>query len=187
MSTDTKQRILQATIELLYENFSGDIRTRKIAETAGVNIAAIHYYYGTKEDLVALAVDTVTTQGMEAWTVANLNFDSIERPDLVAFIRFLFESTIQYENMAKTRMTNLMSGRLVNATQMQVYETLDRLLICLLPDAPDDQRRMKANLIYSAAVSLACSMFETNAFLGGDLAEEENLERYVELLVDTVL
>lgn len=47
---DTKSRILQYAIDMV--GSKGDVTIRELAETAGVNVASINYYFGSKENLL---------------------------------------------------------------------------------------------------------------------------------------
>ncbi|HLK58948.1 MAG TPA: TetR/AcrR family transcriptional regulator [Chthonomonadaceae bacterium] len=50
---DRRQSLMQATFDIIAaEGFEG-LRTRAVADRAGVNIATLHYYYPTKEALIA--------------------------------------------------------------------------------------------------------------------------------------
>jgi TetR/AcrR family transcriptional regulator, regulator of cefoperazone and chloramphenicol sensitivity len=49
---DRRQSLMEATFEIIAsEGFEG-LRTRSVADRAGVNIATLHYYYPTKEALI---------------------------------------------------------------------------------------------------------------------------------------
>ncbi|NIA25409.1 MAG: TetR family transcriptional regulator [Gammaproteobacteria bacterium] len=50
--TSRKDRILQAAGELIVEVGWTNVTTRLISKRAGVNNALIHYYFGTKDDLL---------------------------------------------------------------------------------------------------------------------------------------
>lgn len=50
--TDTKQKILDAAEELFGEQGYSATSMRNIISTAGVNLAAIHYHFGSKQDLL---------------------------------------------------------------------------------------------------------------------------------------
>ena len=54
--TDTKQKILDATERLFGEQGFDATSMRQIIAEAGVNLAAIHYHFGTKEDLLTEVV-----------------------------------------------------------------------------------------------------------------------------------
>lgn len=57
----TKQRIVNAATQLIAEIGWSDVTTRRIAERAEVNNALIHYYFGTKDDLLLEAASTMFT------------------------------------------------------------------------------------------------------------------------------
>ncbi len=47
---DTKNKLLQAAIDIF--GLKGEVTTREITEKAGVNVAAINYYFGNKNNLL---------------------------------------------------------------------------------------------------------------------------------------
>lgn len=55
----TPQRILHSAIELFADRGFDQVTVRDIAEHAGVNHAAISYYFGAKEQLIKQAIATV--------------------------------------------------------------------------------------------------------------------------------
>ena len=52
MSRDTKQVILDCAEELFAESGIAAVSLRKIISIAGVNLAAVHYHFGSKDELV---------------------------------------------------------------------------------------------------------------------------------------
>jgi AcrR family transcriptional regulator len=52
-----RERILVATIACLERDGIGAVTTRAIAREAGVNIAAVNYYFQSKDRLIALALE----------------------------------------------------------------------------------------------------------------------------------
>ena len=61
----TREQILEAARTALVEVGFEHITTRCIAEVAGVNIATLHYYFGTKEALLAEAVQYTLSRSTE--------------------------------------------------------------------------------------------------------------------------
>jgi AcrR family transcriptional regulator len=51
-SEEVKQRIVMATVQCIESGGIQNITVRKIACTAGVNVAAINYYFGNKKNLL---------------------------------------------------------------------------------------------------------------------------------------
>jgi AcrR family transcriptional regulator len=54
---DTQERILDAAERLFGENGFPATSLRRITSEAGVNVAAIHYHYGSKEELLRAVID----------------------------------------------------------------------------------------------------------------------------------
>jgi AcrR family transcriptional regulator len=61
----TRERIVKAAGELIVEVGWADVTTRQISERAGVNNALIHYYFGSKDDLLLEAAATAFTSEAE--------------------------------------------------------------------------------------------------------------------------
>lgn len=60
--TDTKERIIAAAIQVISREGLVDTSTRKIAAEARVNLAMLHYYFGSKDDLlIAVHEDVIST------------------------------------------------------------------------------------------------------------------------------
>jgi AcrR family transcriptional regulator len=51
-----REAILDAAVEAIADHGWGNVTTRRIAERAGVNNALIHYYFGSKDELLRRAV-----------------------------------------------------------------------------------------------------------------------------------
>ncbi len=58
-SASTRDRILRAAVELIAEVGSDRVRTRAVADRAGVNPALVHYHFGSMSALLREAVDAV--------------------------------------------------------------------------------------------------------------------------------
>ena len=54
--------LLEAAYQLIGEGGLEGLRTRAIAARAGVNISTLHYYFGTKEDLLVAVVEHASSK-----------------------------------------------------------------------------------------------------------------------------
>ncbi|KGE17175.1 TetR/AcrR family transcriptional regulator [Paenibacillus wynnii] len=72
---DTKQCILNATVELIREQGFSCTSLRKIAAKADINLALVNYHYGSKENLLADAVRELISTFDEAFSA--LDEDSL--------------------------------------------------------------------------------------------------------------
>lgn len=59
MADRSQDRILSAAIAAIAERGIEGLRTRDVAERAGVNISTLHYHFGTKEQLLLAVLDHV--------------------------------------------------------------------------------------------------------------------------------
>jgi AcrR family transcriptional regulator len=64
--TDTKERILDAVEDLVGECGCDGTSVRMITEAAGVNVAAVNYHFGSKEELLVAAAGRISTAMNEA-------------------------------------------------------------------------------------------------------------------------
>ncbi|MDQ6833445.1 MAG: TetR/AcrR family transcriptional regulator [Chloroflexota bacterium] len=62
---ERRQELVLAAYSLIAERGFEGLRTRDIAARAGVNIATLHYYFATKEDLIRGVVDYIEQQFAE--------------------------------------------------------------------------------------------------------------------------
>jgi len=67
---DTRLRILEAAERVFAERGFAVARTRDIAARAGVNVAQLHYYFGTKDDLYTSVLRNAVARLREALTGA---------------------------------------------------------------------------------------------------------------------
>lgn len=92
----TKAKIMETTIRLLLENPPETITVRQIAEQAGVNSAAINYHFGSKDQLIMLAVDYSIEAGsreqLEFLTVSDVPPRERLYNYLTHYIKGLFDS-----------------------------------------------------------------------------------------------
>ncbi|HEX3269121.1 MAG TPA: TetR/AcrR family transcriptional regulator [Ktedonobacterales bacterium] len=57
-----RQALARAAYQVIAESGFEGLRTRDVAERVGVNIATLHYYFATKEDLIRGVVDLLITE-----------------------------------------------------------------------------------------------------------------------------
>jgi len=62
---ERRQELVRAAYFLIAEQGFEGLRTRNVAARAGVNIATLHYYFATKEDLIRGVVDSIEQQFAE--------------------------------------------------------------------------------------------------------------------------
>ena len=99
-----KERIYLATVKIIGKEGIRALTTRKIAQEAGVNIAAINYYYGSKDKLVEEALSG-TLREMSDFPSDLLDAEALEVPArLQAFFQGIMGSMLKHPGIPKAHL-----------------------------------------------------------------------------------
>jgi AcrR family transcriptional regulator len=201
-ATDTKERILDAA-ELLFaaHGFAGT-SLRAVTREAGVNLAAVHYHYGTKEDLlravlsrIVIAVNRERLEMLEqVEAAAGSDPPSLEgvleafiAPDL-RLIRDLGERGVIITRFLGRSYTE--PAEMVQALCREHYEELEQRFIeafaRALPEVPQEELYFRFKLVVGVLTYILADTDRTVARTGGyaeDLSDVEGtLRRLVTFL-----
>lgn len=149
-STDKKQHIMDTAESLFSKNGFDATSTREIAETAGVNVAMISYYFGSKENLLvsiiqrfsheirnriqaAYNLESCPSKRMRRITEAYLDY-SFEHPDPIMIahrelgvsMRPSLQTTIQE---TYTHVREMVSSTLIQGQEQGLYRSVDISLL----------------------------------------------------------
>lgn len=186
----TKQQILLATIDAIEKNGIQNITTRVIAEEAGVNNAALHYYFGTKEQLVEAAL----TATVEHWVEDTSELLATEEPvqdRLQAVLTYLIEGVLRYPNLIRAHIQSpLMEGNTESPFMSMLSTWLDQAYSGIESDVGPDQRKV-IRIAMQTAVStilVAGLMPEASDFTAGINLHDENFRsEYIQYLINSII
>jgi TetR/AcrR family transcriptional regulator len=160
----TRARILEAAIRQFSENGLAGARTEQIAEEAGVNKALLYYYFSSKENLYAAAVEAVFEE-MRATNVAVLErevsagerfvqivLNNFDRSYSHASMRSLMQQEmVRWHQGEKNRMAQ-MAEQFFRPMWAKIQEVLEEGIASgeLIPAAPSQMRyaALGANVFY---------------------------------------
>ena len=91
--SDAKQRLLDATIDLIWQQSYGAVTVDDICERAGVKKGSFYYFFPSKTDLVVAALDA-------HWQAIKVHLDRIFSPDVPPLDRFHQYFQLLYERQA---------------------------------------------------------------------------------------
>jgi AcrR family transcriptional regulator len=121
--------IVRSSVELIGEIGWSRVTTRKVAERAGVNNALIHYYFGSKENLLREAVISLFTEEFEG-PLSSL----IQAEDIVTGIDHLFTAIgeldvtqVRLIALSEAMLQGLRDDVIRSWTQQVLDETTKRL------------------------------------------------------------
>jgi AcrR family transcriptional regulator len=102
--TLTREKIVIATIECIEDQGLQTLTIRSIASKAGVNSAAINYYFNTKEKLVEEALDK-TLGEFKKIPEETLQIDALDpQARLRAFFGALFDSLVRWPRIVRAHL-----------------------------------------------------------------------------------
>lgn len=187
MSVPTKQHILEATIAAIEAHGLPGLTTRVIAAQAGVNNAALHYYFGTKEALIDAAL-ALSLDHMLADTDEILRRPIPIRDRLRLLFGYLIEGTFRFPNVIRAHLwAPLTEGKSESPFERMQDAWADRIVREVRrerPHAADASVRLALHTALGGIVFLVLlPPGRRRASLKGKAATA----RYVDQLVDFVL
>lgn len=199
-STDKKQHILDTAEALFSKNGFDATSTREIAETAGVNVAMISYYFGSKENLLFAIIERFSqeirtrikhaydsevhpNERMKKITRAYLDF-SFEHPDPIMIahrelgvsMRPTLQSTIQE---TYTHVREMVSSTLIEGQERGIYRSVDVSLLIQGIGSMADSMTIELYTYKRANIDLC-------AFNLVDISDPTGRERVKDFIIDMI-
>jgi TetR/AcrR family transcriptional repressor of nem operon len=108
--TDTRERLIEATLQLTWEESLGSASVDAICEKAGVRKGSFYHFFKGKEDLVVAALE-------DHFSGAKVEYDRIFSPSVAPIdrLRGFFESMIHKQQMKRDKV-----GRVVGCPYASV-------------------------------------------------------------------
>ncbi|WP_294206988.1 TetR/AcrR family transcriptional regulator [uncultured Chryseobacterium sp.] len=186
MAKDSKENIVRITEDMLLRLPMAEVTVREIAKAAGVNVAAIHYYFSTKEILYNAAIEKIMIRNINDWISANPLDDHSDISSLINLLTYLHTGCIKYPEFARTRIWNTLASDQINETNQKVFLTMLEVAQKLKLDKNADRLKIKVSLLYASLASVSGSIADLNAFTGLELKDPLSVHAYVEKVVKII-
>ena len=138
-----EEKILDRSLYLFGKNGSTNVPIRAIAKEANVNVGAINYYFGSKDEMIR----TVQRFYIENTIAAYLPLDNDELNDeekVVLCLNEIMEYSLRYPGVivihkeaVNAEVKDEMSNQIINITA-SMNEKLDKILIKVLDSSEED-------------------------------------------------
>ncbi|MCB2202552.1 TetR/AcrR family transcriptional regulator [bacterium] len=164
-SQNTKEHILLSTIDAIEKYGLSHLTTRLIAETAGVNNAALHYYFGTKENLIDAALNQTANHMLED-TAKILGGDTAIEGRIRGMVEYIIDGVLKFPNIIRAHMTGPLfyedrQSDLSNMLDNWVSLALDALELSL-SEGELARKKIQLNMIFS--VILLSGLFNNSSY-----------------------
>ncbi len=155
---DARQRIILAAIDILNSEGVSSITTRRIAEEAGVNSAALNYYFGSKDNLIDYILDTTLEHAFRDWKMI-LGIEGLDFPVRVyCLLDFTMEGISRYPGIVRSHLFDpLVKEKIKIAFAEKTASLLDMLSAGLDECIPQtrEELRLSFGQILLATISAA--------------------------------
>lgn len=187
-SEEVKQKIISTAIECIEQEGFQNVTIRKIAEAAGVNVAAINYHFGSKEQLLNIVMNATLNESY----INNIQdyaemWQSDTRNALKSFLEDTLQGTINYPNLTKAPLSDAFNKNDLNSNSVQRTNTFLSELYDLIKSIlrSEDEMENKMAVVQLFSVFLMTSMLPGlfDQFLGVELKTPENQKRFIEVLL----
>lgn len=187
---DIEKKIIEATIECVEMYGLKGANNRRIAEKAGVNIAAINYYFRSKENLIARMMETTLNNAFDWEDFATLPGETA-RERCAAIFENLIRGGCAYPGISRAHFYELVANGNYESQIVGRYNDFIKKLVDDLMTRKTSQDR-KAMELACAQVASACFMAilapKLNLpALGLDFSDENTLKIFVHGLTDKLL
>jgi AcrR family transcriptional regulator len=187
----TRDRIVAATIGVIGQEGLQALTTRRIAQEAGVNIAAINYYFGSKDKLVEIALEK-TLDEMAGLPGDFLELEKLDaRARLRAFLAGLMGGAVKYPGLVKA---HLYPTLINNDYDTPFVRRFNSFLTDIYDKASDlktagSEQEMKTTLIQIMSAILMPAVFPKifQEFSQIDFANLEARKNYIDSLLRNYL
>ena len=190
MSSDKiKQKIILKAIECIEREGIQGSTIRKIADLAGVNVAAINYHFGSKKQLFEIVMNATLNESF----VNNINdYEEMWNTDtpkaLNNFLEDTLEGAINYPNLTKAHFDEVFNKNNFESNSVQrlnnFLKEFHKLTRSELKQDDDLKSRIAISQLFSSILIIGMMPDLFKRFLDIDLKDKTNQQVFVQSLLD---
>lgn len=186
-----RERIVLAAVESIEKDGLPAVTIRSIARRAGVNSAAISYYFRSKDNLLAEVFRTTLDHSLGDIQAMLDPEDKDPRDQLEEVLLYLMDGAVLYPGLTKSQMFDVLVGRRADNAFLRRFTALLGGVAGRLEKArPDGARAAIRRKIVQAACAVILPALMPEAFrslIGKSFRDEDARRAYVRSVIDTCL
>jgi AcrR family transcriptional regulator len=109
-SEEPRARLVEAAIEQIEQHGLSRLTIREVAAAAGANIAAVNYYFGSKDALVAAALEGTLHHLLADLEEMLKGIASDPKVGFSELLEYLLEGTLRFPRISKAHLHDAFSG-----------------------------------------------------------------------------
>lgn len=183
-----EEKIIAATIECIGKYGIENLTSRKIATEAGVNLAAINYYFRSKENLVTIAMERTVREGLtdidELYCNPKENkFIALKKYMLTKFMGICNYKSITRAHLYGPFMQDDYSGSFFDEFNAFMSD-LATFMEGMLPEEYKYRAKLMAITLFSAILTTAMMPQIYKKMSGIDFSDENKAREFVNFVID---
>ena len=187
-SNEIKQKIIMTAIECIEREGIQGVTIRKIADQAGVNVAAINYHFGSKEQLLNIVMNATLNESF----VNNIKdyddlWQSETRKALQLFLEDTLEGALNYPNITKAHLNETFNRSNYETNIVRrlndFLSEFHNLIQSELKQEAGIESRIAVSQLFSSILMLGMMPELFSEFLNYDLKDKENQQIFVQTLL----
>ncbi|WP_437499047.1 TetR/AcrR family transcriptional regulator [Sorangium sp. So ce1099] len=186
---DPRQRLVVAAIEQIEQHGIGQATVRKIAAAAGVNIAAVNYYFRSKEALLAAALEGSIRHMLEDGEELLARMPGDPMDALSGLLDYYLEGCLRYPNLSRAHLNDAFHGDDYSGPFPVLFApVIERLRGLVQAAVPGLDQRAAAHRVVAALSAVFFPAFFAGLFQGlGALGSPADRLAYVRELARQTL
>lgn len=188
----TKNKIILVAMDIIAsEGFQG-ITVRKIAAKAAVNVAAVNYHFGSKENLISEALSYLTVQLKDTFDILK-NDKTDPQTSLFDFIVNYMNVIANYPDMIRSLISYAVQDKpLQEHAEYSIFLQTEGIALIsdtikkVVPDLDDLSVSLKALNLLSGLSMPYLMGHSINKIMGVNLFEENTRRTYARLLLNNI-
>lgn len=174
------------TIELIESVGLKNVTVRALADHAGVNTAAVNYYFGSKAKLINAALRQTLQHMVGDITELSKTLASAPKEKLTRIFVYLLEGALRYPNITRSHVEQLFAGNEeVPSFAGELRPLYDSLTAVIASPTPLEEGAARRRALQAISSILLPGFFD--GFFEGTLTTEDARARYVSDIVETAL
>jgi len=185
-----EEKIIEATIECMEKYGVQDTTNRKIAQMAGINSAAINYYFRSKEILIGRAMERTLANAFDWKDIASLPGDTPQQHCTAIFCS-LVEGGLNYPGITRAHFYELLTEGNYDSL---IVGPMNDFVVQLCRDLKERGLSLAQGELEAACMQITSAVFMLilvprlfQPGLGLNMADQAQRERFISRLVEKLL
>lgn len=182
MTADAKEALIESAEKLLQEtNDTDKITSRAISSSAGVNLALINYYFGSKDELLKVAVSRIVERSADG--INEIDSDKSPKEAMYDFLVKSSEIMVDFEKYTKYYVPDIL---------LKDEIAIPKMIVPFIEShfkgtKTNTECRFIAYQIVSTLQLILYRMDDVSEYLGVDIRDKSNIECMISKELDIML